>query len=155
MLAARQALHMLTLQGRTPFLEPQVSALMRRAAALPAEHAACAFEQLAHLRSYFVASSAKSKNARQSGSYVHGACETPLLDDTIGCNLTRTTEEQPDLLAVSSISQQVRLAITTGRTCKLEGCHHNLAAETLELQRLSSICNKHGTRASGRRRGTW
>lgn len=132
-LAARQALHWLALYGGTPILVPQVSALTRQAAALPAEHATYAIEQLAHFRSYFAASSATYKNAHRSGSYVHGACEVPLLGDTIGYNLARTAEEQPNLLAVSSMSQQVRLATKTGRICQLEGFHHNMAAETHEL----------------------
>lgn len=152
-LAARQALHRLGLRGKTSL--PQISALTRQAAALPAEDAAYAFEQLAGFRSYFTASSTQCKNARKSESYVHGACEISLLGDTIGYNLTRTTEEQPNLLVVSSISQQVRLATNTGRVCKLEGCYQNMAAETHELQGLSSVRNEHRSRAFGCGRGTW
>lgn len=133
-LAARWALHGLALHNGTPCLIPEITALTRQAAALRAENAA--YTQFPHLRSYFAASSAQHKEVSHQQSYVQGACNTPLLGDTIGYNLTRTAEEHPNLLAVSSISQQVSsvYATTYGHTMQAT-CRHNMAAEAPELSR--------------------
>lgn len=153
-LAARWALHRLALHSGTPYLISEITALTRQAAALRAENAA--YTQLAQFGSYFAASSAQLKGVSRLQSYVHGACTTPLLGDTIGYNLTRTAEEHPNLLAVSSISQQVSstYATTYGTPCK-QKCQHNTAADAPELSRLSLPCHEHGSRASGYWCGTW
>lgn len=152
--AARWALHGVALHSGTPCLIPEITALTRQAAALSAENAA--YPQLAHLRSYFAASSARHKEVSRLQSYVHGASNTPLLGDTIGYNLTRTAEEHPNLLAVSSISQQVSSLHATiyGTPRKLK-CRHNMAAETPELSGLSLSCHEHGSRAVGCWCGAW
>src|SRR2546430_1429081 len=43
-----------------------------------------------------------------SCSYVHGACQTPLLGETIGQNLDRTTARFPDREALVSVHQGLR-----------------------------------------------